>query len=256
MIKLNNFSNCQFGTLTTLTNDKTGLVMFIAAEIGRMWGHKNLKQVIKRLLNANEYKVIKKSEYSEFFQFLVSNKLLPTKAQRIQLITESGVYKLALSSNLEKAKMFRDWVTGEILPSIKHTGYYSIADQTSTIMLHTDVAIQKMNSKDINRVNYIDKGIDAVIEYNRMNCLLHTGKLPHEIKQIGKEAGLNSTETSSAKEVLRHINPAVACAMSFTDSLVKKGFDLKTISELSKQSAIPLFEAMIKIGINPIDYKI
>jgi len=118
------------------------------------------------------------------------------------------------------------------------------------------VAIQKMNSKDINRVNYIDKGIDAVIEYNRMNCLLHTGKLPHEIKQIGINAGLKSKETQSAKEVLRHINPAVACAMSFTDSLVKKGFDLKTISELSRQSAIPLFEAMIKIGINPIDYEI
>ena len=39
--------------------------------------------------------------------------------------------------------------------------------------------------------------------------------------------------------------------MSFTDSLVAKGFDLKTISELSLKAAVPLFQGMIELGIKP-----
>ena len=75
------------------------------------------------------------------------------------MLTEGGMYKLALSSNLEKAKPFRDWVATEVLPSIRKNGYYSIADQTQKILIHTDKGIQKQNSKDINRKNWIEGGL-------------------------------------------------------------------------------------------------
>lgn len=40
------------------------------------------------------------------------------------LINESGLYSLILSSKLPKAKQFKHWVTGEVLPTIrKHGGY-------------------------------------------------------------------------------------------------------------------------------------
>lgn len=254
-MQIDKFTRADFGTLTTITSEKTGIVMFIAPEIGKMWGHTNMKQVVNRILNKNEYKVISKSKFPEFFNQLVSNKLLPSKAQRIQLVTESAVYKLALASNLEKAKPFRDWVASEVLPSIRKHGYYSIANQTNEILIHTNISIQKCNSKDINAKNYIEKGIESVIEYNRQSCLLHTGKTPHEIKAIGQKAGLKSADRNSAKEVLRHIKPELACGMSFTDSLVKEGFDLKTVSELSLKCAVPLFQGMIEIGITPKELK-
>lgn len=250
-MEIKKFTRAEFGTLTTITDDKTGIIMFMAAEVGAMWGHTNIKQVVSRLLNKNEFKVIKKSDYPDVFNAFVSNGSLPTKAQRIQLITESAMYKLALASNLEKAKPFRDWVTSEVLPSIRKNGYYSIADQTEKIMIHTDVLIQKQNSKDINAKNYIERGLDSVIEYNRLNCLKHTGRLPHEIKEIGKKCGLKSIERSSAKEVLRHIKPELACSMSFVDDLVKKGFDFNTVSDLSLRAAVPLFQGMIELGIKP-----
>lgn len=250
-MKIDKFTKPEFGTLTTITSDKTGVVMFVASEVGKMFGHTNMKQVVKRILNEDEFKVVSKSKYGDFFNMLVSNKMLPSKAQRIQLVTESGLYKLALFSNLEKAKPFRDWVASEVLPSIRKNGYYSIANQSESIMIHTNVAIQKSNSKDINSKNFIEKGLDSVIEYNRNSCLLHTGKTTTEIKQIGKQKGLKTTERNSAKEVLRHIKPELACAMSFTDSLVQKGFDLKTVSELSLKAAVPLFQGMIELGIKP-----
>jgi hypothetical protein len=39
--------------------------------------------------------------------------------------------------------------------------------------------------------------------------------------------------------------------MSFTDDLVNKGFDLKTVSELSLKCAVPLFEGMLELGVKP-----
>lgn len=245
------FEKPEFGTLTTITSEKTGVVMFIAAEVGDMWGHTNLTSVTRSLLNKNEVLTIKKSQYKDLFRIFVSEQILKTKAQRIQLITESALYKLALASNVDKAKPFRDWVAGEVLPSIRKNGYYTIANQTERIMIHADTKIQKQNSKDINAKNFIEKGLESVIEYNRMNCLKHTGLLPHQVKDYGKQKGLKSAERTSAKEVLRHIKPELACSMSFVDDLVKKGFDFNTVSDLSLRAAVPLFQGMIELGIKP-----
>jgi len=246
------FNKKEFGTLTTIVNDKTGIIMFVGQEVAKMWGHTNLRQAIGRLCNDDEYKVIKFKNYPEFKYLLLSNNLLQSSnASSIMMITESALYKLALASNLDKAKPFRDWVTSEVLPSIRKNGYYSIADQTQKILIHTHKSIQKQNSKDINAKNYIEGGVSAIIDYNKKSCLLHSGKTIKQLKEYGKQIGLKSTERTSAKEVLRHIKPEIACAMSFTDDLVNKGFDLNTVSELSINSAIPLFKGMIELGINP-----
>ncbi|MDI3088937.1 BRO family protein [Clostridioides difficile] len=40
-------------------------------------------------------------------------------------LTESGVYKLIFKSKKEEAEKFQDWVTDEVLPSIRKTGTYN-----------------------------------------------------------------------------------------------------------------------------------
>ena len=48
------------------------------------------------------------------------------RTQETILINESGLYSLILSSKLPNAKVFKKWVTSEVLPSIrKHGGYIS-----------------------------------------------------------------------------------------------------------------------------------
>lgn len=44
-------------------------------------------------------------------------------------LTESGVYKLIFKSKKEEAEKFQDWVTDEVLPSIRKTGSYQINTQ-------------------------------------------------------------------------------------------------------------------------------
>ncbi|WP_375699787.1 Bro-N domain-containing protein [Pseudophaeobacter sp. TrK17] len=42
------------------------------------------------------------------------------------LISESGLYKLVMRSDKKEAKQFQDWVTREVLPSIRKTGTYTM----------------------------------------------------------------------------------------------------------------------------------
>ncbi|KZE09125.1 hypothetical protein AVT10_06660 [Sphingomonas hankookensis] len=44
------------------------------------------------------------------------------------IISESGVYALVFTSRKEAAKRFRRWVTQEVLPAIRTTGRYEIAN--------------------------------------------------------------------------------------------------------------------------------
>lgn len=46
--------------------------------------------------------------------------------QETWLINESGLYSLIMSSKLPKAKLFKRWVTSEVLPSIRKNGSYEV----------------------------------------------------------------------------------------------------------------------------------
>lgn len=47
---------------------------------------------------------------------------------RLNLITESGLYSLILRSRKPEARAFKRWVTHEVLPAIRRTGSYVAAD--------------------------------------------------------------------------------------------------------------------------------
>jgi prophage antirepressor-like protein len=48
----------------------------------------------------------------------------PGGEQDMAVINESGLYMLILRSNKPEAKLFRKWVTSEVLPQIRQTGRY------------------------------------------------------------------------------------------------------------------------------------
>lgn len=50
-----------------------------------------------------------------------------------KFLTESGVYKLIFKSKKKEAERFQDWVTDEVLPSIRKTGSYSIDNQVKLL---------------------------------------------------------------------------------------------------------------------------
>jgi prophage antirepressor-like protein len=61
---------------------------------------------------------------------LINNEgIADSRAQSIVIINESGLYSLILTSRKPAAKKFRKWVTAEVLPSIRRTGGYGIANR-------------------------------------------------------------------------------------------------------------------------------
>lgn len=47
-------------------------------------------------------------------------------SQEVNVINESGLYSLVLTSRKKEAKAFKKWVTGDVLPTIRKTGSYSV----------------------------------------------------------------------------------------------------------------------------------
>lgn len=48
------------------------------------------------------------------------------------MINESGLYSLIFGSKMEKAKMFKKWVTSEVLPTIRKTGKFELRPSSIT----------------------------------------------------------------------------------------------------------------------------
>lgn len=49
----------------------------------------------------------------------------PGGEQKMCCVNESGLYSLILSSRKKQAKVFKKWITSEVLPSIRETGSYN-----------------------------------------------------------------------------------------------------------------------------------
>lgn len=55
----------------------------------------------------------------------------PGGAQNMTIVNESGLYDVILRSDKPQAKPFRRWITSDVLPAIRRTGSYSIANHIS-----------------------------------------------------------------------------------------------------------------------------
>ena len=63
-----------------------------------------------------------------------------------KIISEAGFYALVLRSKMDKAEKFSDWVTEEVLPSIRKTGKYSLVqDAGNDLKEELKVLREEMN---------------------------------------------------------------------------------------------------------------
>lgn len=109
-ISTTSFKNSQFGEIRTLIDDK-GEPWFVARDVAISLGYSNVNDAISRHCKG----VVKHDHYEQ----RVSG------SQPINIIPESDMYRLILRSKLPQAEAFQDWVTEEILPSIRKHGVYS-----------------------------------------------------------------------------------------------------------------------------------
>ena len=104
------FNHPEFGSIRTLDDGERTL--FCGADIAKALGYSNPRKAL-----TDHCKGVTKC-YS------------PTNSgeQEMNFIPESDLYRLVFGSKLPSAEKFTDWVTSEVLPSIRKTGCYGAPD--------------------------------------------------------------------------------------------------------------------------------
>lgn len=107
------FNNEEFGEVrTAVVNDEP---MFCLADICRVLEIKNVSDCKSRLRQKG---------------IVTTDTLTNGGKQKMIFIDESNLYKTIFQSRKESAERFTDWVTSEVLPSIRKTGSYGMPKTT------------------------------------------------------------------------------------------------------------------------------
>ena len=104
------FNNPEFGEIRTIEED--GKVLFCGSDVAKALGYNEPHKAVARHCRGGMKRPI----------------LTNGGEQEMSFIPESDLYRLVFSSKLPTAEKFTDWVTGEVLPSIRRNGGY-IANQ-------------------------------------------------------------------------------------------------------------------------------
>ncbi|WP_349550366.1 BRO family protein [Leuconostoc pseudomesenteroides] len=89
------------------------------------------------------------------------------QVEKGDFITEQQLYKLAIKAESSQAERFQDWVTSEVLPSIRQTGGYQLKQLSPTEMLKLqNDSILEVSEK----VDRVEDKVDTYIENQAVNA--------------------------------------------------------------------------------------
>ena len=90
------------------------------------------------------------------------------------VINESGLYALIFGSKLEKAQIFKRWVTSELLPKLRKHGFY-ISPQVDNTQLLT--LIQQLSNQVANLTERADKSDKLELKLEEKEIVLRISNI-------------------------------------------------------------------------------
>lgn len=92
---------------------------FVASDIASILGYRDAANMARNL------------DEDEKATHMVST---PGSDQPMTVISESGLYNAIFKSRRDEAQAFRKWVTADLLPTLRRTGRYSLADRAQPLV--------------------------------------------------------------------------------------------------------------------------
>lgn len=176
------FNNPDFGEVRTL--EENGAVLFCGSDVAKALGYSNPSKAL--------------SDHCKG----VTKRYTPTKSgtQEMSFIPEPDLYRLVFSSKLPTAEKFTDWVTAEVLPTIRRHGMYATPDTVEKMLADPDTAIKLLTTLKEERAQRL--ALEAQAEADKPKVLFadavsasHTsilvGDLAKLLRQNGVDIGQN-----------------------------------------------------------------
>ena len=119
-------------------------------------------------------------------------------------LTESGVYKLIFKSHKEEAEKFQDWVTDEVLPTIRKSGTYAIANTKVDKLteMETETKLNNSQTRKANSLMRMHKECNdpivkellfkKAIETLTGKKLIDNTRKTYSAEEIGKKFGISA----------------------------------------------------------------
>lgn len=178
------FNNPEFGAVRTL--DESGNVLFCGFDVAKALGYSEPHKAVSRHCPHGTKRTI---------GVQTGTKADGTPAMQdieMTFIPESDLYRLVFSSKLPTAEKFTDWVTEEVLPSIRRNGGYIAGQETMTpeelmaaalIMANKTIENQKARLSTLTVENQIMKPkadyFDDLVDRNLLTNFRDTAKQFH-----------------------------------------------------------------------------
>lgn len=124
MTGLQIFNNPEFGEIRTV--EENGTILFCGIDVAKALG----------------YALPRKAISDHCKGVLKRNTLTNGGEQELLFIPESDLYRLVFGSKLPSAEKFTDWVTGEVLPTIRRNGAYMTPKTLEAAILNPDYLLR------------------------------------------------------------------------------------------------------------------
>ncbi len=115
------------------------------------------------------------------------------KIKRGDFITEPQFYKLAIKANNQVAEKFQDWVTSEVLPSIRKHGAYMTDEKIEEVLLDPDTIIKLATElkTERERRSIAEQRVNELTPKASYYDLVLSNKSLVTITQIAKDYGMS-----------------------------------------------------------------
>lgn len=174
------FVSPDFGQIRAV--EVNGEAWFVGKDVAKALGYGNPRQALKTNVDDEDKGVHQ-------MDTLKGN-------QAMNIINESGLYSLIMSSKLPGAKKFKRWVTSEVLPSIRKHGAYLTNDVIEQILADPETVIHLATSLKSEREKC--KALQMELEQNRPKIVFSdsvsvssTSILVGELAKLLKQNGIN-----------------------------------------------------------------
>lgn len=158
MNEIQTFNNPEFGEIRTLCEGEK--VLFCGSDVAKALGYSRPNDALSAHCR---YTVKRRTPHPQS----------PDKSIEMSFIPESDVYRLVFSSKLPTAEKFTDWVTEEVLPSIRKHGAYMTPETLEKMVMSPDFGIRLLT--ELKAEQDKRKALEATLGICRPNELWEWG---------------------------------------------------------------------------------